>query len=274
MSWHKPKTVWPDIKTMRSRILNLKEEWTIVSSTQPEVDVETVAEEAQQPDPVQLTQTNKELSEGERMSKMKEHFENWLLIGPDNLVILKQELDDTRRDLAKAKIRCKEKTKEADELKQQLQRCSEEKAKMMEEIKELHRELDEEKCRNADSELQSSQLQSLMVKRHNASLDEISDLEQQVHHFSLELQDEMENSSYLKTQLLRVLNKLQRSAQQLSKRKQQNDDKEEEEEQSIYEEMRPLWNSDRSSLGCPVCQIRCPVSQYRQMIDHLEVCLN
>ncbi|XP_077470374.1 centrosomal protein of 55 kDa-like [Stigmatopora argus] len=237
----------------------------------------------EQPDSVarvHLTQHNEELSGGHRTSEMRKHFENWLLIGPENLAILKQRLDDALWDLAQANIRSKEKTKEADELRQKLQNCSEEKVQMLKKIKELRFQLDEEKHRNTHLELESSHFESLMLKRESASLDKITDLQQQVHDSSVELEDEMENSSYLKTQLLRVLNKLQRCTQKLTYYQKQKQQENEEEEEPIYQEMRPRWSSTPNdspskerSLDCPVCQIRCPIGQYRQMMDHLEVCL-
>ncbi|XP_061646763.1 centrosomal protein of 55 kDa-like isoform X6 [Phyllopteryx taeniolatus] len=133
-------------------------------------------------------------------------------------------------------------------------------------------------------ERKSSLFQSFMIKRNNASQDKIADLEGQVHSSSQDLEDEMENCSYLKRQLVRVVNMLRRSDDQLAfyeKRKQREEDYRKEEEEPIYVEMKPCWTSspndsslDRSSLDCPRCQIRCPISQYRQMMDHLEVCLN
>ncbi|XP_077350915.1 centrosomal protein of 55 kDa-like [Festucalex cinctus] len=228
----------------------------------------------------QLTQHNEEHSEAvERTREMKEHFESLLVIGRDNLVIIKQQLDVTRQDLADTKNRYKEKEMEASELKQQLQRCSEEKELMMDEVRALQGRLDEEKSRAAKLELQR-----FMVKRHNATQDKIADLEEQVHSSSLDLEDEMENSSYLKTQLVRLLNMLQRSDDKLAyyeKKQQEEDYKKEDEEEPVYEEMRPFVTSspndsslDRSYLDCPVCRIRCPAQNYRQMLDHLEVCLN
>ncbi|XP_077438502.1 centrosomal protein of 55 kDa-like isoform X2 [Vanacampus margaritifer] len=230
----------------------------------------------------QLTQHNKEHSEAaeERTSEMKEHFESLLVIGRDNLLILKQHLDVTLQDLADTKNRYEEKEMEASELKQQLQRRSEEKELMLDEMKALQGRLDEEKRRTAKLELQK-----FMVKRHNASQDKIADLEQQVHSSSQDLEDEMENSSYLRSQLVRLVNMLQRSDDKLAyynkERRQEEDDKKEDEEEPVYEEMRPCVASspndsslDGSYLDCPVCRIRCRVSQYRQMLDHLEVCLN
>ncbi|XP_061646761.1 centrosomal protein of 55 kDa-like isoform X4 [Phyllopteryx taeniolatus] len=273
----------------------------------------------------QLSQHNKEHSEAEeRVSQMKEHFESLVVIGRDNLVILKQQLDVTLHDLANAKIRYEEKEIEANDLMQQLQRCAVEKEQMMDEMKALQWKLDEETRRTANLEKQcsdkstqrtegrkefrkggivgtketrekslfqrkkderkSSLFQSFMIKRNNASQDKIADLEGQVHSSSQDLEDEMENCSYLKRQLVRVVNMLRRSDDQLAfyeKRKQREEDYRKEEEEPIYVEMKPCWTSspndsslDRSSLDCPRCQIRCPISQYRQMMDHLEVCLN
>ncbi|XP_061646758.1 centrosomal protein of 55 kDa-like isoform X2 [Phyllopteryx taeniolatus] len=307
----------------------------------------------------QLSQHNKEHSEEERVSQMKEHFESLVVIGRDNLVILKQQLDVTLHDLANAKIRYEEKEIEANDLMQQLQRCAVEKEQMMDEMKALQWKLDEETRRTANLEKQSagigssrpttrvgisgmengwmdgyspfndpgqqcsdkstqrtegrkefrkggivgtketrekslfqrkkderksSLFQSFMIKRNNASQDKIADLEGQVHSSSQDLEDEMENCSYLKRQLVRVVNMLRRSDDQLAfyeKRKQREEDYRKEEEEPIYVEMKPCWTSspndsslDRSSLDCPRCQIRCPISQYRQMMDHLEVCLN
>ncbi|XP_077586240.1 centrosomal protein of 55 kDa-like [Stigmatopora nigra] len=285
MSRDKKMNMWPKIRPLRGCVLNIKEEWTVISSMQqPEANMEMATGQTEQPDSVarvHLTQHNEELSGSDTTSEMRKQFENWLLIGPENLAILKQRLDDALQDLAHANIRYKEKTEEADELRQKLQNCSEEKVQMLKKIKELRFQLDEEKRRNTDLELESSHLESLMLKRESASLDKISDLQQQVRDSSVELEDEMENSSYLKIQLLRVLNKLQTCAHKLSHYQKQKQQGNEEEEEPIYQEMRPRYSStpndsslEERSLDCPVCQIRCPISQYRQMMDHLEVCLN
>ncbi|XP_061546794.1 centrosomal protein of 55 kDa-like [Phycodurus eques] len=306
MSCDKRMNLWEKPNPSLSRSVNLKE-WTIMSTAkalaknhqwlaydqQREAYVRTVVDrmlgldkQLDQAVRAQLSQHNKEHSEEERVSQMKEHFESLVVIGRDNLVILKQQLDVTLHDLANAKIRYEEKEIEANDLKQQLQRCAVEKEQMMDEMKALQWKLDEEKRRTANLEKQSSLFQSFMIKRNNASQDKIADLEGQVHSSSQDLEDEMENCSYLKRQLVRVVNMLRRSDDQLAcyeKRNQREEDyrKEEEEEEPIYVEMKPCWTSspndsslDRSSLDCPRCQIRCPISQYRQMMDHLEVCLN
>ncbi|XP_061694010.1 centrosomal protein of 55 kDa-like isoform X2 [Syngnathoides biaculeatus] len=233
----------------------------------------------------QLTHHNQEHSEEEEVSHMKEHFESLLVIGRDNLLMVKQQLDVTLHDLENAKTRYEEKENEATELKRQLQRCAEEKEEMMAEMKALRWKLDEEKRRSANTEVQSSLFKEFMVKRHNASQDKIADLERKVHSSFQDLEDEMKNCSYLKNQLVRVLNLLRRSDDRLAfyeKKKQHGEESkmEEEEDEPIYEEMRPRWTSspndsilDRSSLECPRCQIQCPIGQYRQMMDHLEVCL-
>ncbi|XP_049592547.1 centrosomal protein of 55 kDa-like isoform X2 [Syngnathus scovelli] len=228
----------------------------------------------------QFTQHNKEHSEDERISEMKQHFESLLAIGRDHLAILKRQLDVTLQDLADAKNRYEKKELEASELKQQLERSSEEKELVMDEVRALQWKLDEEKDRTAKLEERSSVIQMSLVKCHNASQDKIANLKRQVHTSSLDLEDEMENCSYLKTQLIKLQNMLRRRDDQLAyyeKRKQQEEDYKEDDGEPIYEEMRPCGSSspnDSSSLVCPVCGIQCPFSQYRQMMDHLEVCLS
>ncbi|XP_049592549.1 centrosomal protein of 55 kDa-like isoform X4 [Syngnathus scovelli] len=229
----------------------------------------------------QFTQHNKEHSEAdERISEMKQHFESLLAIGRDHLAILKRQLDVTLQDLADAKNRYEKKELEASELKQQLERSSEEKELVMDEVRALQWKLDEEKDRTAKLEERSSVIQMSLVKCHNASQDKIANLKRQVHTSSLDLEDEMENCSYLKTQLIKLQNMLRRRDDQLAyyeKRKQQEEDYKEDDGEPIYEEMRPCGSSspnDSSSLVCPVCGIQCPFSQYRQMMDHLEVCLS
>ncbi|XP_051937226.1 centrosomal protein of 55 kDa-like isoform X2 [Hippocampus zosterae] len=167
----------------------------------------------------QLTQHNKEHSEDERMREMKEHFESLLVIGRDNLLIVKQRLDVTLQDLAETKNRVEEKEMEASDLKQQLRRCSKDKELLMNEIKVLRGRLGVEKQRSAKLERQRMQ------------------------------------------------------------QKEDYEVEEEEDEEPVYEEMRSCRPSsesifDASTLHCPVCRIQCPVSQYRQMMDHLEVCMN
>ncbi|KAM4599792.1 centrosomal protein of 55 kDa-like [Fundulus diaphanus] len=193
-------------------------------------------------------------------------------------------------------IRFREREKELEALTHQLksetaskgspqEECSnpeEEEQQLKEETEELQARLKEEKRRSTSFELQASLYQRYMLNHHHADQEKIADLERQLRISSQDLADAKRDSSYLKKQLLRILKKLPKSkgnSPKQSKRDQRDD--------SVCEEASPapwiprgslasLSHSsalDESFLECPTCQAEYPASQYRELLTHLEMCL-
>ncbi|XP_039994734.1 centrosomal protein of 55 kDa-like isoform X4 [Xiphias gladius] len=232
-----------------------------------------------------------------RIRQMQEHYERLLQKAKDKLKVLKEQVDITQQNLIITQNWYKGREMEVEELKQQLQteqisrksatedhHCSEdEEQQLRDEIKELQCRLDEEKRRSASFELQANLAQKFMLNRHYADQEKIADLERQIKISSQDLADEMQDCSYLKKQMVRVLKMLQKTKDHLtkqSKRDQQDCNSSEATHPPSQLSRDSLMSSTHSSLlnesflECPSCQAEYPASQYRELMNHLEICLD
>ncbi|XP_076599259.1 centrosomal protein of 55 kDa-like [Chaetodon auriga] len=233
--------------------------------------------------------------EKERMRQMQEHYEKLLEKATVELEVLRKQVDVTQRNVVTTQNWLKESQNEVEELKQQLQteklsrksaaedhHCSEdEKQRLGDETENLKRRLDEEKRRSANIELQVSLSQKFMLNRHHADQAKIADLERQIKISSQDLEDERQDCSYLKKQMVRVLKMLQKKDDHVTKQS-----KRDQQDRNPCEEAHPpslpsrdtLTSSSHSSLlnesflECPTCRAEYPASHYRDLMDHLEIC--
>ncbi|XP_039857555.1 centrosomal protein of 55 kDa-like isoform X3 [Simochromis diagramma] len=209
--------------------------------------------------------------EKEKISQMQEHYERLLQKAKDELEVLRERVEVTHQNLMITQNWCKEREREVEELKQQLQaerlsrstqevqNCPEDEEQQQRDVREvLQGVLDDERRRSGNSELQI----------------QIS---------SQDLEDERQNCSYLKKQMVKVLKALQKGKGHVAKQL-----KREEPDQSSGETNPPLSQFSRPSLTssphsnlmnesfleCPVCQAEYPVSHHRELMNHLEICLN
>ncbi|XP_041803571.1 centrosomal protein of 55 kDa [Chelmon rostratus] len=243
-------------------------------------------------------QHNEDHSDGnERIRQMQEHYETSLQKAKDELEVLREQVDVTQRNLITTQNWFKERQNEVEELTQQLQtetisrksaaedhRCSEdEKQQLSNENENLKRRLDEEKRRSANIELQVSLSQEFLLNRHHADQDKITDLERQIKISSQDLVDEKQDCSYLKKQLVRVLKMLQKTKDHVptqSKRDEPKCNLCEEAHSPSLASRDILTSSPHSSLlnesflECPSCRAAYPASHYRDLMDHLEICLD
>lgn len=229
----------------------------------------------------QLNEANQALSqqhnedhsdEKERTNQMQEHYEKLLQKAKDEQEVLREQLDMTNDNLIIAQIWCDEREKEMEELKQQLRtermsrestqendHCSEdEEQQLTVETKDFQGRLNEEKRRSANFELQ--------IK--------IS---------SQDLQDERQDCSYLKKQMVRLLKTLQKKKGPVKKQS-----KRDQQDHSSCEVMQPPSQLSRGNLAssplssslnesfleCPSCHAEYPTSHYRELMNHLETCLD
>ncbi|CAI5654200.1 unnamed protein product [Oreochromis niloticus] len=234
--------------------------------------------------------------EKEKISQMQEHYERLLQKAKDELEVLRERVEVTHQNLMITQNWCKEREREVEELEQQLQaerlsrstqevqNCPEdEEQQQRDESEVLQGVLDDEKRRSENAELQANLFQRFMLNRHHADQEKIADLERQIQISSQDLEDERQNCSYLKKQMVKVLKALQKGKGDVAKRL-----KREEPDQSSGETNPPLSQFSRPSLTssphsnlmnesfleCPVCQAEYPVSHHRELMNHLEICLN
>ncbi|XP_044069672.1 centrosomal protein of 55 kDa-like isoform X7 [Siniperca chuatsi] len=210
--------------------------------------------------------------EKERLNQMLEYYERLLQKAKDELEVLREQVNMTQQNLIITRNWCEEKESEVEELKQQLQtekmsrksaledcHCSEnEEQWLRDKTKDFQHRLDEEKRRSANFELQ--------IK--------IS---------SQDLEDERQDCSYLKKQMVRVLKTLQKTKDHVKKQS-----KRDHQDHSSCEAAHPpslpsrdsLTSSPHNSLvnesflECPSCRAEYPASHYRELMNHLEICLD
>ncbi|KAK9541521.1 hypothetical protein VZT92_001556 [Zoarces viviparus] len=235
-----------------------------------------------------LQQHNEDHSDTmEKISQMQEHYERLLQKAKDELEVLRENFNMTQNW-------CVETEREVEERKQQLQpanmsrtsapgdhHCSEDEEQWLStESDDLQCRLDKEKQRSARFELQSSLFQTFLLTHQHADQEKIADLERQIKISSQDLEDEKQNCSYLKKQMVRLLKKLQKPrdpATKQSKRDQQ--DRTSCEAASLSSRDTPAWSPpsslmDESFLECPSCQAEYPASHYRELLSHLEICIH
>ncbi|XP_071336646.1 centrosomal protein of 55 kDa-like isoform X2 [Trachinotus anak] len=243
-------------------------------------------------------QHNEEHSdEKERMLKMQDHYERLLHKAKDELQVLREQLDSTHQNLIKTQNWCKKSEMEIEELKQQLHTAKmgsknapedhhwfeDEEQRLRDETKDLQFRLDAEKRKSANFELQANLWQKYMLNRHQADQEKIADLERQIKISSQDLQDERQDCAYLKKQMVKVLKTLQKTKEQAAKQS-----KRDQQGCNLCEATHPpsQFSTDsltgsahgsllnESYLECPGCRAEYPASHYRELMNHLEICLN
>ncbi|KAM9726252.1 centrosomal protein of 55 kDa-like isoform 1-T2 [Menidia menidia] len=243
-------------------------------------------------DQARSQQHNDNHSDEEQLSQMQEHYESLLQKAKEEQEELRKQLEDTCQSLKMTESWCTEREKEVEQLRQLLQSSNmsresaqgephyseEEEQPPEDENKDLEVRLNEEKRRSANFELQASIFQRYMLNRHHADQETIAELTRQMKISSQDLEDEKQNCSYLKKQMVRVLKMLPKTkghASKHSKRNQQDQYSHDEEQASCSS---PAASSARSSglneslLECPSCQAEYPTSHYRELLHHLESC--
>uniref|UniRef100_A0A3B5QNQ0 Centrosomal protein of 55 kDa-like n=1 Tax=Xiphophorus maculatus TaxID=8083 RepID=A0A3B5QNQ0_XIPMA len=200
-------------------------------------------------------QHNEEHSDAEPQREIKELFVNQLKQADVWLDMLKKQVEVTHQELIIAEKRFRAREGELEALIHQLKsetiskgspqegchNSEEEEQQQREETQELKARLKEEKRRSTNFELQASLYQRYMLNYHHADQEKITDLERQ------------------------------RDQQDLGS----------------CEEAMPPSSSPRDSLAssshtsvlndsileCPTCQNEYPASEYRELLKHLEICL-
>nr|XP_033468268.1 centrosomal protein of 55 kDa-like [Epinephelus lanceolatus] len=234
--------------------------------------------------------------EKEQMRQMQKYYESLLQRAKDQLDVLRKELDMAQHNLIMTQSWCKERESEVDELKQQLQtenmnrestqedhHYSEDEEHWLTAVTEdLQYRLDEEERKSASSELQSTPFEKFLLDRHRADQERIADLERQIKISSQDLEDEKQDCLYLQKQMVRILKTLKPKdhVTKQSKRDRQDCTSCEEAYPPSLRSRDSLTSSTHSSslnesfLECPGCWSQYPASHHRELMTHLEVCLD
>ncbi|XP_026211905.1 centrosomal protein of 55 kDa-like isoform X1 [Anabas testudineus] len=219
--------------------------------------------------------------------EMQEHYETLLQKAKDELEVLRKEVDMTHQNLRTTQNWCIEREIEVEELKQQLNKrttegdCCSKNEDLQ--LKDLQCRLDEEKRRAATFELQANLIQKFMVNRHHADQEKIAELERQIKISSQDLEDERQDCSYLTKQMIRILKTLQKNRDHVTKESERD-----QQDHNSCEATGPPAQLSRQSptssahssllneslLECPSCQAEYPASHYRELMNHLEICLD
>ncbi|XP_026165389.1 centrosomal protein of 55 kDa-like [Mastacembelus armatus] len=191
----------------------------------------------------------------ELIQEMQEHYERLLQKAKDELEVLREEVDMTNQKLIKTQNRGKEQEKELEELKQLLQtetmhrKCApkqhhcpeEEQQRLKDETKDLQCRLDQAKRKSANFELQANLFQKFMLNRHHEDQEKIAELERQRDHQDCNSCEEAHPPSQLSTH-------------------------------SLTSSPNSSWLNE-SILECPGCQAEYAASHYRELMNHLDICL-
>ncbi|KAL3050371.1 hypothetical protein OYC64_012412 [Pagothenia borchgrevinki] len=218
------------------------------------------------------------------LTQMQQNYERLLQKAIEELDVLREQINMIQQTLIITRNQCQEREREVEELKQQLQneitsrkspeeplQCSEDEDQWITaETQDLQCRLNEEKRKSARIVLQSTVMQKAFLNSHHADQETIEDLERQIKISSQDLDDEKQNCAYLKKQTGGVLKKLQTN-------KEQRDQPDETSCEAVHPPSEcSSYGSllNESFLACPGCRAEYPSSQYRELMVHLESCLD
>uniref|UniRef100_A0AAQ5ZZR3 TSG101 and ALIX binding domain-containing protein n=2 Tax=Amphiprion ocellaris TaxID=80972 RepID=A0AAQ5ZZR3_AMPOC len=196
------------------------------------------------------------ITEKERVNQMQEHYEKLLQKAKNEQEALREQLDMANNNLIIAQNWCEEREKELEVLKQQLQtermsresaqegdHCSkDEEQQLKDKTKDFQSKLNEERRRSANLVLQANLFQRFMLNRHHADQENTAELQRQ--------RDQQDHNS---CEVMQPPSQLSRD----------------------FLASSPLSSSlNESFLECPSCHAEYPASHYRELINHLEICLD
>ncbi|KAK0140983.1 Centrosomal protein [Merluccius polli] len=238
-----------------------------------------------------LSQQHNEAHSGdkERMSQMPAHYETLLLKVRTELEAPREQLDVAHDDLDKMQWSCAKKQEaETEELEEQLQEelrrlksVQEEKTRLRAEVEDFQHRLDEEKHRSAELLLQVNLLQR-SVLNHQDDQRKIEILEHQIQTSSKHLEEEKRNGLNFQRQLYRVLRELRRTSKTAESERPHQDTSGRQTSRSTVSKSPKVCGSsphtssalNESILECPGCRAQYPSSQHRELLAHLDHCLD
>ncbi|XP_059215639.1 LOW QUALITY PROTEIN: centrosomal protein of 55 kDa [Centropristis striata] len=230
-----------------------------------------------------------------KIIQMQEYYERLLQKAKKKAEVLTEQLDMALQNLTIIKNQCKEREIEVEELKQQLQaentsrksaledrHCSQDEEQWMTaETEDLQCRLDDEKRRSTNFELQLALCQKSLLNQHHEDQEKIAELERQIKISSQDLEDEKQDSLYLKKQMFRVLKLLKTRKDHVMEQS-----KRDHQDGTSCEVAHPPSLCSRDSLTCtphssllnesflecPNCHAEYPASHYQELMIHLDIC--
>ncbi|CAB1443684.1 unnamed protein product [Pleuronectes platessa] len=216
--------------------------------------------------------------EKKRIVQMQEYYDRLLQKAKDELEVLRGQIDITQQNLTTTTNWCKERDMELEELKQHLQNkelsvksspeddhhSENELEELADKNKDLEDTLYEEKRRATNSELQVNLLQKIVLNNHSADQEKIADLERQIQISTQDLEDARQDCSHLKKQMVKVLKLLKKTVRQDTNTTEFCSDH--------VTSSTSRHSLNESFLACPCCEVEYPVSQYRELMKHLDAC--
>ncbi|XP_034059649.1 centrosomal protein of 55 kDa-like [Gymnodraco acuticeps] len=200
-------------------------------------------------------QTNEQI-----LTQMQQHYESLLQKATEELDVLREQINMIHQTLIITRNQCQEREHEVEELKQQ---------QLQNEITSRKSPQEPLQCSEDEDQWITAETQDLQC-RLNEEKRKSARIVLQIKISSQDLDDEKQNCAYLKKQTGGVLKRLQ-------KNKEQRDQP----DQTSCEAVHPpstcsSYGSllNESFLACPGCRAEYPSSQYRELMVHLESCLD
>ncbi|XP_030235267.1 centrosomal protein of 55 kDa isoform X2 [Gadus morhua] len=248
----------------------------------------------------QLNQANQALSEQhnaarsderERMSQMQDHYDRLLLKAKTELEALREQLNVAHEDLDKMQWSYEKKQLHVQELQEQIQverlrsqkRAQEEKSQggereraLRAQAEDLRQQLDEEKHQSAELQLQVNVLQNTVLN-HQDDHRKIGILEQQIQMSARDLEEEKRDCLNLQKQLYRLLKELRKTSKTTAAERHHQDASGLQTSGAAPDRCgspRTPGTLNQSFLECPGCRAQYRSSQHRELLAHLDHCLD
>ncbi|KAJ8406814.1 hypothetical protein AAFF_G00297300 [Aldrovandia affinis] len=246
-------------------------------------------------------------SEDEKSVQMQAHYDKLLLKAKKDLEWQREQLAHGQKEMTELRRKYEDKVRELEEAKEQLQgerlsnrqsaqderRNSVERSdRLRAELESLDSRLAEERKRSADLLLQVNHLQKSLLNQHDGD-NRVAVLEQQIQMSVKDFESEKLDRQSLQYQLNKVLKELRKAREQIAKLESNKHQKESRfSEPTSYnrQEFEKLSIDDpgfshtspskipnlldESFLECPECRTQYPTSQHRELLAHIDYCLN
>ncbi|XP_036439331.1 centrosomal protein of 55 kDa-like [Colossoma macropomum] len=248
-----------------------------------------------------LQQKDKEASsEVKQAMEAQRCYEELLRSACAELEEERERVAQGRQRLSQLQQQCEERQREVVEMRQQLQAVRLGGKKQLQEerrrIERLCAELDgvsarleDERLRSAELQQQVNLLQKSLLTQHEEQK-RMSVLEEQIQLSAKDLEDEKRDNQHLQRQLHKILKELRKAKDRVARLECENAQREtpsselrayskvekacKEGQQSFTSPTRAHSLLDESFLECPNCRAQYPTSRHRELLAHIDQCLD
>ncbi|KAL6466379.1 hypothetical protein MHYP_G00241830 [Metynnis hypsauchen] len=248
-----------------------------------------------------LQQKDKEASsEVKQAMEAQRCYEELLHSAHAELEEERERVAQGRRLLSQQQQQCEERQREVVEMRQQLQAvhlsCRKELKEEGRRVERLCAELDgvtarleDERLRSAELQQQVNLLQKSLLTQHEEQK-RMSVLEEQIQLSAKDLEDEKRDNQHLQRQLHKILKELRKAKDRVARLECENAQREapsselrayskvekacKEGQQSFISPTRAHGLLDESFLECPNCRAQYPTSRHRELLVHIDQCLD